>query len=149
MANTSDTPTRKTAMIQWLVPLFFGLVFGAIGLWQMQANRDFLRTAYEIDVTVTAIDQRRNDDGITYRPRFAIEQGGQQIEFAGDLWVSPSPHEVGDVVPGWYDPQSGELRSEKMMRASRIMGWVFSAAGVGAILVGFVLRAYRRRRAAR
>lgn len=66
-----------------------------------------------------------------YRPVLALETAQvPRAQYVGNHWVRPKPHEVGDVVSGRYDPESGEMRSDHMLKSSSWVGRILRIIGI-------------------
>ena len=110
------------AILLWLV----GAIFAG-------GAQEFVNRSEPATLVVLKIDSRRDADGrTTYRPVLALEGVGSD-SYAGNIWSHPAKHKAGDVVPGRYDPDSGEMRSDEMLDDA---SWIGRFAKILAILVG-------------
>lgn len=106
---------------------------------------EFRSRSEPVQLVVLDVQSRRDGGGLqSYRPVLALaaaESPGSG--YAGDIWSRFKPHEPGDIVPGRYDPASGEMRSDKMLgrtiwlgRIARVFGLLVGLQAV-LILLGF------------
>lgn len=115
-------------------PLFF-----CIGIWMLFSSTTFMRTSIEVEALVVAVEERRGDNGIVFRPTFKAETpNGESVLYAGNTWIAPKPHEVGETVTARYDQATGVLRSDLLLRNSQsigsrfiCIGGFFAALGIG------------------
>jgi hypothetical protein len=90
---------------------------------------------------VVELQSKRDTDGRTkYRPVFTLEAPSVNIdEYAGNIWTSPPPHAVGDIVPGRFDAKTGQMRSDKMLKRSSWIGRIARYLGLFIGLQGIAL----------
>ncbi|WP_054782999.1 DUF3592 domain-containing protein [Pseudovibrio denitrificans] len=128
--------------------VILGVLFGSLGLIMEYSSRSATWDAVEVEVTVIEVDTKLGESGRVYRPVFAYKEFDRQLAvYRGNTWISPKPHEVGDVVPGFYDYATGEIISLKMIEHVRIMGQILVVSGVIATLLGASLLGWRRYKA--
>lgn len=107
-----------------------GPLFLCIGLWMVYSSTTFLRTSIEVEALVVAVEERRGDNGIVFRPTFKAETpNGDSFVYAGNTWVAPKPHEVGETVTAHYDQATGVLRSDPLLKNFQSMGRRFMCIG--------------------
>jgi len=122
-----------------------GVIFASVGIWIARDATDFIGRSVPTQVTVIEVDQRDGQNGPVYRPHFAVDlPGGQRLIHAGTVWLSPQPHVVGEIVPGRYDPESGEIISDHMIARSKWFGRLFIRLGGFLSLLGLGLVVWRR-----
>ncbi len=109
------------------------ILFWLVGALFADGSQEFIARSDPATLIVLKINSRRDADGLfTYRPVLALD-GVELDSYAGNIWSRPAKHEAGDVVPGRYDPDSGEMRSDKMLEDA---SWIGRIAKLIAILVG-------------
>jgi len=134
-------------LLRLVPPMFIivGVIFAWVGSWIAFDATDFIGRSVPTQVTVIEVDQRDGQNGPVYRPHFAVDlPGGQRLIHAGTVWLSPQPHVVGEVVPGRYDPESGEIISDHMIDRIKRFGRVFIRLGSFLALLGIGLLVWRR-----
>lgn len=125
-------------------PLFF-----CIGVWMVYSSATFLRTSIDVEALVVAVEERRGDNGIVFRPTFKAETpNGDSVLYSGNTWVAHKPHEAGETVTAHYDQATGVLRSGLLLRNFQSMGGKFMCTGgIFAVLgIGFFGRQLYLRR---
>ncbi len=84
------------------------------------------------------------DGGQRFTPVFeTVTSDGQTIRYRSKVSTFPALHQVGDVVPGRYAPETGELKSYDTMETSSEVGWSFTILG-GFFAIGGMYLAVRR-----
>jgi len=134
-------------LLRLVPPMFviFGMIFAWVGSWIAFDATKFVGRSVPATVTVIEVDHRDGQNGTVYRPRFAVDlPGGQRLTHAGTVWLSPQPHVVGEVVPGRYDPESGEIISDRMIAGTKWFGRIFIRLGTFLSLLGVALFVWRR-----
>ncbi len=127
------------------VALINGILFFISGINQFYSASSFVSRAEQSSVTVVTVESRKADNGMVYRPLLeAIETNGRILRFSGNRWVSPKPHDEGEIVDGFVDWTEGETRSVSMIRSSKAFGGTF--AGIGGISFALGGRYILRRR---
>ncbi|KZL28934.1 DUF3592 domain-containing protein [Pseudovibrio sp. Ad37] len=125
--------------------VILGVFFGSFGLWMEYSSRSATWDAAEVEVTVADVETELGENGRMYRPVFAFEESARQpVIYRGNTWVSPKPHEVGDVVTGFYNYETGEIVSLEMIERARYMGRILIVFGVVATLFGAFLLRWRK-----
>ena len=105
----------------------------------LYSSTKFLQNSIEVEALVVAVEERRGDNGIVFRPTFKSKTpNGDSVLYAGNTWVAPKPHELGETVSARYDQATGVLRSDLLLRnyqsmGSRFMGigGIFAVLGIG------------------
>ncbi|EBA13894.1 hypothetical protein RCCS2_08394 [Roseobacter sp. CCS2] len=122
-----------------------GMIFSIVGLYFIYSSSAFSARSVVEEVHVVSMESRRSDNGIVYRPLFkALQNDGTSITYSGSAWVSPKPHNDGDIVDGRVDWEAGEIRSVSMMKFYTSMGKVFSVLGGICFFIG-ALYLWRKR----
>ncbi|MEM0950246.1 MAG: DUF3592 domain-containing protein [Pseudomonadota bacterium] len=138
---------RCAKTIPWIA-LVAGPILCAAGLTAIISVHRFAERAVEADVRVVRVEERARNDGTMYRPVFAtIAPAGSEIEYAGNLWVAPSPHNAGEIVPGRVDAETGEIRSLSMLNGQARLGQGTLGLGLACLLLAgvyFVTRVLNR-----
>jgi len=121
--------------------LFVGAFVYLIGCIFAVPAQNFLDTAEPAQLIVLRVDEKYDhEDGYRYRPVFALAaEEGQGPEYAGAIWVSPKPHQPGDIVAGGYVAETGEMRSDKMARDTLWIGRLAQAFGLLFLLQGILM----------
>jgi hypothetical protein len=89
-----------------------------------------------VDVT----SKRNPEGGHSYCPVFArADTGSPRQNHAGNTCSRIRPHERGDIVPGRYDPASGEMRSDRMLANAHWFGWIARVLGIFLGLEGVLI----------
>ncbi len=75
-----------------------------------------------------------------YRPVFGLETDARpRPEYSGNTWMRFAPHQAGEIVSGRYDPDSGEMRSNRMMRRTSWSGRIAQLLGILSALQGLLM----------
>lgn len=121
--------------------IVFGAVFYLVGSVFAGPARHFMATADPAMLVVLQVDEKRGSEGKRmYRPVFALDTDTRpRPEYAGSIWTSRKPHQVGDVVAGQYDPVTGEMRSTQMARKTLRIGRIAQLIGALVMLQGVLL----------
>ncbi len=144
MTRTRTAPQRgflgrALSTLAWAAAVI-GPALIAAGLWITVPVGRFAERAEPVEVHVVGMDTRGADGDAVYRPVFEVRpQGGATVRHAGTFWVAPPPHAVGDVVPGYYDAATGEIRSLTLMAAQSAAGEGLIGLGIAGGLVAFVI----------
>ena len=115
---------QSTGLLIWFIgALFFG------------DSMHFTSHSEPARLRVLDIQTRRGSDGYKmYRPVFALEAAKPPRQgYAGKIWSRQARHQAGEIVSGRYDPESGEMRSDKMVKITTRLGRIAQVLG---ILVG-------------
>ena len=128
--DVTENPKRTLRTIALVLGLI-GLVFFFVGAGFLSSLSKFKGRSVEAELLVVHVDRKMDDDGdLMFKPRFqAISDTGRSIEYQGNGWVSPKPHDKGDRVAGRVDWDAGDMRSDKMMWMSKLFGSIFGALG--------------------
>lgn len=112
------------------VAVIIGVFFSTIGLYFIFSTIAFSARSVAQKVYVVSVESRRSDGGFVYRPLFkALQDDGTSITYSDSTWVSPKPHNIGDIVDGQVDWKTGEIRSVGMMKFYTSMGRTFFSVG--------------------
>lgn len=91
-------------------------------------------------VVVDVTSKSNPEGGYSYCTVFALaEPAAPRQEYAGNTCSRVRPHEPGDIVPGRYDPDSGEMRSDQMLGSAHWFGWLARVLGVFLGLEGVLI----------
>ena len=129
------------------VLIFNGMLFLLIGFYTIWSASSFISRAMKVELLVVQVESKQSDDGQLYRPIFsATTPGGEVLRYSGNMWVSPKPHNQGDVVAGLVDWSSGEMKSVVMADWSKRFGTLFASLGGILFVVGgiFIWRMRRK-----
>ncbi len=75
-----------------------------------------------------------------YRPVFGLETDARpRPEYSGNTWMRFAPHQASEIVSGRYDPDSGEMRSNRMMRRTSWSGRIAQLLGILSALQGLLM----------
>ncbi len=121
----------------------FGPVFALIGLWESQSTKQFLSESKDVQAIVLRIDEQVGEKGRVYRPTFEVTDEGQKVEYTGNLWTSPKPHNVGDIVRAKFQRSSGKIMSERMIQSSKNLSESLLNLGVFSFILGICYFARR------
>lgn len=144
----SDFAIKCIRMLPY-VAVFNGTIFFLIGCHVVWLASSFTSRAVEAELLVVLVESKRGDNGQVYRPTFeAITGDGEAARYAGNTWVSPKPHNQGDVVAGLVDWPTGEMRSVSMTEWSKSFGKIFASIGGICFVLGGAYIWRKRRRAA-
>ena len=128
------------------VAVFNGIVFFLIGIYMVYSASSFTSRAEEASLTVVTVESRRGDNGLVYRPLFeTIDKNGHTLRYSGNTWVSPKPHDEGEIVDGLVDWAGGEIRSVSMIASSRAFGGMFAKLGAICFVLGGMYIFWKRR----
>lgn len=130
------------------VAVINGTIFFIVGMFMISSATSFTARGIEATLRVTAVESKRNDNGLVYRPVFeTTTANGETRRYSGNTWVSPKPHNEGDVVAGLVDWSSGEMKSLSMIEWSKSFGKTFASIGGLCFVLGSAYIWHRRRRA--
>jgi len=112
-----------------------GCLIWFLGTWFFGDGTEFKTRSEPVQLVVLDVQSKRDGLGlVSYRPVLSLETAHPPREaYSGVIWTRIKPHEPGEIVPGRYDPESGEMRSDKMLDRTILIGRI--ARGVG-VLVG-------------
>ncbi|MBT8476817.1 MAG: hypothetical protein KJO78_15250, partial [Alphaproteobacteria bacterium] len=82
-------------LLRLVPPLFVivGVIFAWVGSWIAFDATEFADRSVAAQVTVIEVEQKDSQNGIVYRPRFAVDPpNGERQTYAGTVWLSPQPH---------------------------------------------------------
>lgn len=129
------------------VAVINGTIFFIAGMFMISSATSFTVRGIEAKLQVIAVESKRNDNGLVYRPTFETTTAdGETQRYSGNTWVSPKPHNEGDVVAGLVDWSSGEMKSLSMIEWSKSFGKTFaSIGGLCFVLGGAYIWQSRRR----
>lgn len=156
------TDSRKNPMSIWFPRvllagfLVLAILFAVVGYNVSGWQREFMNRSQETTLLVARIDSRISPEATPenpgenrlYRPVFErVDRYGQVRSYAGNFWNVTSPHKAGETVGGRFDPQSGEMVSDKILNDMRWFGRIFyiTTAIFLALAVGVILFIRRRR----
>lgn len=127
------------------VAVFNGAIFSIIGVILIYSGSNFTTNSEKTQLHVLTVESRRGDNGIVYKPTFeALGSDGKSIQYSGNSWVSPKPHEEGDIVDGRVNWTTGEIRSTDMIISSASLGKTATLLGSIIFLLG-TLYIWRKR----
>lgn len=130
------------------VAVFNGTIFFIFGMFVLSSATSFAARGIEAKLQVIAVESRRIDNGLVYRPIFeTTTANGETRRYSGNTWVSPKPHNEGDVVAGLVDWSSGEMKSLSVIEWSKSFGKKFASIGGLCFVLGGAYIWYSRRRA--
>ncbi|WP_147391906.1 hypothetical protein [Paracoccus onubensis] len=125
--------------------VILGLLFFSTGAWQVNSSSSFSEVADKVEALVIKIDEKEGENSIVYRPTFEIAvAGGNPVRYSGNTWISPKPHDVGDVVSAGFDPETGVILSDAMLAQTQYMGRIFMTVGAATFVLGAGFFAWRR-----
>jgi hypothetical protein len=128
------------------VAVFNGILFFFIGIYMVYSASSFTSRAEEASLTVVAVESRRGDNGLVYRPLFeAFDKDGNTLRYSGNTWVSPKPHDEGEIVDGLVDWVGSEIRSVSMIASSKTFGGMFARLGGVFFMLGGMYILWKRR----
>lgn len=115
-----------------------GIIIWFIGSVFFGSSLNFIARSEPAQLYVSDVQSRKDTDGLrTYRPVFTVMTSPH--DFAGNRWSRTPPHQIGETVAGRYDPATGEMRSDKMLRKSKWLGWIARIFGALLGLQGIAL----------
>lgn len=140
LSGLSAPPTRgdPAVILTTTTLLIFGgaafLVAAAAALWCEIAN---MRRRTPVQVKVMALQAQPGLRGNTYlHPEFLVVSGPQaglrKVSTAGSF---PALHKANDLVKGYLDPKTNEVRSVKECKATGFL--ITGLAGLGALMLVF------------
>jgi hypothetical protein len=121
--------------------ILFGAIFWIVGALFFGNSQGFIARSEPARLIVLQMDSRLDTDGFrTYRPIFGLDNAARpRPEYTGDIWMRPAPHAVGDIVPGRYDRDSGEMRSDSMLKGTKWAGRAAKIIGIVVMLQGVLM----------
>lgn len=85
---------------------------------------------------------RQEGDEPLYRPTFALADAPPpRVEYVGQVWLKGSPPRQGEILPGRYDPTTGEMRSRVRIGMTLWLGLLLQLLGA-ALLIEAVMIAH-------
>jgi hypothetical protein len=111
--------------------LLVGVFVWFIGLIFFGNSMNFIGRSEPAQLYVSDLESRKDLDGVfSFRPVFKLASAkSAQKGYAGNQWDKIPPHQVGETVGGRIDPETGEMRSDKMLWKSKWLGWFARAFG--------------------
>ena len=128
------------------VAVIAGPILLTIGIGHWVYTNIFINNSIESKITVVAMDVKDGKRRPLYRPEFEVSDSGKRMNFSGNHWVSPKPHEIGDVVDGRYDPSSGKIVSNIMLRREKYLSSLLTNMGAIFFVLGLGYFWWRRKR---
>ena len=124
-----------------LLSLFVGALFYIIGSIFAVPAKNFLAASEPVTLIVLQVDEKRDHDGDwTYRPVFGLVTDERpRPEYSSSIWVSPKPHQPGDIVEGGYIPKTGEMRSTQMAKRTFWIGRIAQTIGLFLLAQGVLM----------
>lgn len=121
--------------------LLVGAIFWVVGAFVLGGSQGFLARSEPAQLIVLQVDSHLDHDGFrTYRPVFGLDTTVRpRPEYAGNTWMRPAPHRAGDIVPGRYDRESGEMRSDRMMQTTVWIARIVKILGILAVVQAMLL----------
>ncbi|PTX54018.1 hypothetical protein C8N43_2823 [Litoreibacter ponti] len=122
--------TRAITVFKYLAIACFVWFAGALFFGDATHFRDRSQPAQLI---VLEVQSKRSVGGAwSYRPVLALETAASpREEYVGkNWWLHFKPHQPGDVVSGRYDPDRGDMRSDKMLTRTIWSGRIAKLVGV-------------------
>ncbi len=121
--------------------ILFGLIFGLLGFVVFGDGQRFMARSEAVDLRVMDVESHRDHDRRTrYRAVFALADDTSGVEpFAGNVWSATAPHEVGQIVPGRIDRQTGEMRSDTVIGQYSWAFWIAQLVALACVLQGVVM----------
>lgn len=121
--------------------ILVGGLFWLVGALFLGGDHAFRTRSAPADLIVLQLDTRLNSKGYTvYRPVFGLDTASRpRPEYSGNTWMRPAPHHAGDIIPGRYDSDSGEMRSNQMMGRSTWGARIAQILGILAALQGILM----------
>lgn len=131
---------KKSVRTLPYVAVFNGVLFLSFGSWMAYSASSFVQRSEKSEIYVLEVERRRSDDGFVFRPLFqAVDIDGRELRYSGKAWVSPKPHDQGEIVEGLVDWDSGEIRSVSMNDKMRSFGELFILVGGGSLIFGALI----------
>ena len=108
-----------------------GAVFLAVAMFHTYGQVLFLANSNAVTLHVVEVESRTDQDGTSYRPTFEmIADDGARIRYKGNLWVNPPSHENDEIVSGRYEPATGEMQSDELIKTHHFKNGVFGLGGI-------------------
>lgn len=124
-----------------------GIIFFIVGVFMLSSATSFASRGMEAELRVIAVESKRSDNGLVYRPIFeTTTSDGETRRYSSKTWVSPKPHNEGDFVAGLVDWSSGEMRSLSMIEWFKSFGKTVASIGGLCFALGSAYIWYIRRR---
>lgn len=144
--NFSDFFAKSLKTLPY-VAVLNGVVSCIFGIFLIYSGREFTTNSVDATLRVITVESRTQKGHEVYKPTFeALGTDGKSIQYSGSVWVSPKPHEVGDIVEGRVNSTTGEMRSNSMIESSGSMGIWFAIFGAFWLIFGLVYFFRRRTR---
>ena len=130
--------------------IFVGLIFLSIATFMTYYSQQFAKSSVQTEMSVLQVDRKRSDNGFVYQPTFqARSPDGVMVEYVSTFWVSPKPHSQGDIVTGRANWETGVLRSDRMMKSTRLLRAIFGGIGLTTFVLGVCIAVFLRRKSKR
>jgi hypothetical protein len=92
-------------------------------------------------------ERPRKQNRMYYRPMFeVILPDGSKQRYAGNEWISPTPHVTGETVSARYSKESGRISSDKLIAFHRDRAKMLMVYGGSMLVLGLAILWWRRRR---
>lgn len=149
--NTSPASFKQqvsdTMMYYPHLVLIIGPLLLAYAFFVEHEQKYFLENSIEVPVHIVEVQNRRDDGVIKYRPVFEVHlKGGDTIRHSGNIWLRPSPHDAGDIVPGRYLASTGKIASYEMLAVESRNFDQMKLGGIAAFMLGIGILLFRRLR---
>ena len=121
--------------------LFAAFFIWAIGTLFFGSSNNFMARSEPAELRVVEMESQRDTDGdLRYRPIFELVDAAAGVApYAGNIWTWPAPHEVGEIVPGRFDAETGQMRSDKMLQRGAWLGRIARYLAVFIALEGVAM----------
>ena len=130
--------------------LCLGLIFFGVGFYMAKSNNAFFKLAKPAKLTVIGIDKKLSSSGTSnsgsstitslYRSVFSTKDiNGETVTYKSNYWSSDRPNQIGDVVSGFYNEDSGKMMSDALIKSAKWLENLFKIIGSGTALVGLIL----------
>ena len=121
------------------VAVLIGIVLCLIGMFLLYSSNEFTANSVEAKLKVVAVESRSAKGHALYKPIFETSgKDGGTIQFSGNVWHSPKPHEEGEIVDGRVNWTTGEMNSISLIESNAKMGNLFSVIGFFHLLFGII-----------
>lgn len=121
-----------SATMSFIKYLSVGFLIWIVGMLFCGNTLRFIDNSAPAQLYVADIQSRSEIGELPkFRPVFKLASARSSRQaYEGDTWLRPAPHKIGDIVAGRYDAKTGEMRSDRMLRITKWVGWAARILGI-------------------
>ena len=128
---------EKSIRIGPYIWTLLGVVFSLFGLYTYLSQIRIESSSIPVSLIVLHMKEGSSKNRDSFAVKYEIVEG----DYIGKTYLSkiysrPPIHHVGDQVDGWYQKESGIIRSDKMVARLKAFGGMFGINGLILAIVG-------------